>query len=106
MAWLSGNFPKAKAYYAESLGLLRKIGDPRSIGFSLASTGRLHVDYGYYLEVEQLFIEGLSFLESVSDLRGIGYCLNGLGRVALLQVDVKLAALRFRQALQLNYELG
>ena len=51
-------------------------------------------------------MEGLSLLDSVSDLRGRGYCLNALGRAAILQGDMKLAALRFRQALRLNYELG
>ncbi len=105
MAWIFGDFPKAKAYYAESLELFRKIGDPRSIGLSLASAGRLHVDYGYHAEAERLSLEGLSILDSVSDLRGRGYCLNALGRVAILQGDVKLAALRFQQALRLNYEL-
>jgi len=106
IAWHYGDFPKAKAYYAESLELFQKIGEPCSIGLSLASTGRLHVDYGYYPEAEQLLTEGLSLLENVSDLRGRGYCLNALGRVALLQGNMKLAAVRFRQALHLNYELG
>jgi hypothetical protein len=32
VAWRFGDFPKAKAYYAESLELFRKLGDPRSIG--------------------------------------------------------------------------
>jgi len=106
VAWRFGDFPKSKAYYAESLELLRRIGDPRSVGLSLASTGRLHVDYGYYPEAERLLMEGLSLLDSVSDLRGRGYCLNALGRAAILQGAIKLAGLRFRQALRLNYELG
>jgi hypothetical protein len=35
--------------------------------------GRLHGDYGYYAEAEQLSKEGLSLLESASDLRRKGY---------------------------------
>jgi predicted ATPase/transcriptional regulator with XRE-family HTH domain len=106
IAWHFGDFSKAKAYYAESLELFRRIGDPFCIGLSLASAGRLHVDYGYYSEAERLSLEGLSLLDRVSDLRGRGYCLNALGRVAILQGDVEMAAIRFRQALHLNYELG
>jgi hypothetical protein len=73
---------------------------------SLASAGRLHVDYGYYQEAEVLLTEGLSLLERVSDLRGCGWCLNALGRMALFQGQVQLAGSRFRQALRVNYELG
>jgi tetratricopeptide (TPR) repeat protein len=100
------DFAKARAYYAESLELYRRGGDPLSIGFSLASAGRLHVDYGYCQEAENLLTEGLSLLMNTSDLRGRAYCINSLGRLALLQGEVKLAATRFRQALRLNYELG
>ncbi len=43
-----GDFEKAKAYYAESLELYRTGGDPQYIGLSLASAGRLYIDYGLF----------------------------------------------------------
>jgi len=106
VAWLTGDFAKAKAYYAESLELYRKGGDPQGIGLSLASAGRLHVDYGYCQEAELLLAEGLALLQTVSDFRGIAWCFKALGRSALLQGDVTLAAERFRQSLRLNLDLG
>jgi len=105
-AWLSGDFAEAKAYYAESLELYRTGGDPQSIGLSLASAGRLYVDYGDCQEAESLLAEGLALLQSVSDLRGIAWCFNALGRSALIQGEVNLAAERFRQSLRLNLDLG
>jgi len=105
-AWLSGDFAKAKDYYAESLELYRTGGDPQSIGLSLASAGRLYVDYGDCQEAESLLAEGLALLQSVSDLRGIAWCFNALGRSALIQGEVNLAAERFRQSLRLNLDLG
>ncbi|RPI82165.1 MAG: helix-turn-helix domain-containing protein [Chloroflexi bacterium] len=104
--WRHGDFAKARDCYAESLELYRKEGNPLSIGLSLASTGRLHVDYGYYQEAELFLNEGLAFIERTPDLRGRGYCLNALGRLALARGEMKLATERFRQALRLNYELG
>jgi predicted ATPase/DNA-binding XRE family transcriptional regulator len=101
-----GDFAESRDYYAESLEIYRRRGDPLSIGFSLASAGRLYVDYGYLLEAEQLLMEGLPLLMSASDLRGRAYCINSLGRLALFKGDIKLAASRFRQSLHLNYELG
>ncbi len=106
VAWRHGDFAKAKACYAESLALYRLGGDPLSIALSLASAGRLHVDYGYYQEADIFLTEALSLLQSTPDLRGKAYCLNALGRLALFQEDIELAAARFRQALQLNHELG
>ncbi|MGE5221969.1 MAG: ATP-binding protein, partial [Omnitrophica WOR_2 bacterium] len=106
VAWRFGDFAKARIYYAESLELYRRGGDPLSIALSLSSAGRLHVDYGYCQEAERLLTEGLSLLEKTPDLRGRAYCLNALGRLALFQGQVKLAATRFRQALRLNHELG
>lgn len=106
VAWRFGDFDKARDYYAESLALYRKVGDPLNIGLSLASAGRLYVDYDHYQEAEPLLTEGLSFLNRTPDLRGRAYCLNALGRLALFQGEVKLAAERFRQALCLNHKLG
>ncbi len=106
VGWRFGDFANARGYYADSLELYRKGGDPLSIGLSLASAGRLHVDYGYYQEAEELLTEGMSFLNRTSDLRGRGYCLNALGRLALMQGEVMTARTQFREALHLNYELG
>ena len=106
VAWRFGDFEKARDYYAESLALYRKGGNPLNIGLSLASAGRLHVDYDHYQEAELLLTEGLSFLDHTPDLRGRAYCLNALGRLALFQGEIKLAAERFRQALCLNHKLG
>jgi predicted ATPase/transcriptional regulator with XRE-family HTH domain len=106
VAWRFGDFAKARVYYAESLELYRRGGNARSIGLSLASAGRLHVDYGYCQEAEILLTEGLSLLESSDDLRGRVYCINSLGRLALIQGKVEIAAKRFQQALRLNHEMG
>jgi predicted ATPase/DNA-binding XRE family transcriptional regulator len=106
VAWRFGDFEKARDYYAESLALYRKGANPLNIALSLASAGRLHVDYGRLPEAEILLLEGLSFLDKTPDLRGRAYCLNALGRLALFQDQLKLAAERFRQALCLNQKLG
>ncbi len=106
VAWRFGDFEKARDYYAESLALYRKGANPLNIALSLASAGRLHVDYGHLPEAEILLLEGLSFLDKTPDLRGRAYCLNALGRLALFQRQLKLAAERFRQALCLNHKLG
>ena len=106
VAWRFGHFAEARDYYAESLELYRRGGNPLSIGLSLASTGRLYVDYGYCHEAEIFLTEGLKFISSTTDLRGRAYTINSLGRLALIQGEVKLAAARFRQALRLNDELG
>src|SRR5512140_3700485 len=87
-------------------GAIPRGGGPPSHPLIPAPAGRLHVDYGYCQEAETLLLEALSLLNSTSDLRGKAYCLNALGRLALFQGDVKLAASRFREALQINYELG
>jgi predicted ATPase len=101
-----GRYDAAAGYYAESLGLLRGLGDARGVANSLINLGQAAFKRGKVAEATVLTKEALALHRGLHNAIGIGVALNNLAEIALLQSRYADAETLAREGLALYHELG
>ncbi len=75
-AWMSGNYPRAKAHFLEELAMAEKIGSQWDIGQASIGLGLLLQSTGDYDEAQRHWQRALEMHRSIGDQRGMAFVLN------------------------------
>lgn len=103
---LEGDYEKANLLLAESLELLRGIGQKFGIAQVLDFTGSNLYTMGRYAEAEAAYREALTIRQEIGDRRGIANAMNNLGCTAFDLGDYDRAARLFQEGLDIHREMG
>ncbi len=75
-AWMSGDYPRAKAYMLDELAMAEKIGSPWDIGQVSIGLGLVTQSTGEYEEAQHHWQTALEMHRSIGDQRGMAFVLN------------------------------
>lgn len=105
-AFLLGKQTEAKDLLAQSLEILRTLGEKRTIAFCLNYTGAVLLHLGEYEKARQALEESYLICFSIEDIFGQSIALNILGQVDMVQGDYTQAQNHFTNAVDLKREIG
>ena len=106
VAHILGEYPAARAMFAEALDLATGAGTPLETGAALSGLGRLALHTGDLEGATEYYRAAMDNFSGAGDLRRASLILGNLGVVALDQGDFALAAERFGKHLANVRELG
>ncbi len=75
-AWMTGDYPRAKAYMLDELVMAEKIGGPWDIGQASIGLGLVTQSTGEYEEAQLHWQRALEMHRSIGDQRGTAFVLN------------------------------
>ena len=101
-----GDYPKGRAYYEQSLGISREIGDRRGEADALNNLAIASWDQGDYAEARAYCEQSLRAYREIGDRRGRSRALNNLGDVCIFQGNYAEARAYYEQALRVKREIG
>ncbi len=96
----------AAGYFAQSLVVLRGLGDIRSISLSLTGLGRASCRMGDQTAALAAYREALALRHELGDKLGVAECCEGLGEVALAQGVPERAARLYAAAEAIREQIG
>ncbi len=105
LRWL-GELDRALAASAESLGELRRLGDPRGAGYALLGMGAALLQLGDAAAACGQLSEGLALLRAAGDARGVGVLLTELGQATRIAGDPPAARAYLDEALRALDAIG
>jgi non-specific serine/threonine protein kinase len=97
---------QAVAYYDESMGLIRTVGDAAHTAHALLGIACAREAQGRLAEAAPLIRESLELLHTLGDRRVIAACLDALARLALDQGEAERAARLLGAAAGLRESIG
>jgi len=106
LAFDQGEYPTARAFYEQSLVILRELGDRRGIALSLNSLGNVALEQCDYSVAREFYEQSLVIFRELDDRRGIAGPVGNLGAVAHNQGDYPTARSLLEESLAIFRELG
>ena len=101
-----GDHAAARAFYEESLGIRREIGDQRGVAGSLHNLGSVAHAQSDYATARAFYEQALDINRTIGNRAGEAMSLGNLGHVCNGQGDYVGAQAHYEQALVINRELG
>ncbi|HMK34411.1 MAG TPA: tetratricopeptide repeat protein [Desulfomonilaceae bacterium] len=102
----SGQYAKAREYWAKSLEIFGKLGDVTGERRVLNNLGLVHADLGQYPEAAEHYEKSLEIARQTGDPRGEGATLNNLGNVYNVWGQHSKALECYEKSLQIAREIG
>ena len=103
--WGMKDYAAATAYYEQSLGLHREIGDLPGVAFTLNSFGDIAYKSGDFARAETLYSEALSLFQRQNDPWNTAIVVGGLGDVTTALGQYETALGYFRTAMQMSIDI-
>ncbi len=105
-AWMSGDYPRAKAHFLEELAMAEKIGGKWNIGQASIGLGMLTQSTGEYKEALHHWQRALDMSRSIGDQRGMAIVLNFSSILKRTIGAYAEAQASLRECLALNKSVG
>ncbi len=105
-AWMSGDYPRAKAYFLEELAMTEKIGNEWDIGQASIGMGLLLQTTGDYIEAQRHWQRALDMYRRIGDQRGMAFVLNFSAILKRIIGAHAEAQASLRECLVLNTSVG
>ena len=102
----AGDFVKARAYYEESLGIFRELGEEPRVAVALADLGRVDADLGEYASARSLLEESLLLQRRLGNEHGVAVAQYGLGWLDFLRGEHAAARSLLEEGLAIFRKLG
>lgn len=106
VAWAQGQYPRARAWFEQSLALRRDLDDRPGTARCLNNLGTLASDLGEYAEAWARHAESLALRRALNDHGGIAQSMHNLGEVAHRRGDHGIARRIWHQSLVVARDLG
>ena len=106
IAWMTGDYTRARAYYLEELELAEELGTPWDIGLASGNLGLVAQTVGDYEEAARRWQVALTTYRSLGDRRNVAAGLAFFGRLKCTLRAYAEAQDYFRESLALSKSLG
>lgn len=106
LAAMQGDYAVARAYWLDSLEMLRDIGDLQAVASALNNLGNIANRQDDYNAARDYYEQSLALRRDIGDRKGISDSLICLGAVAFSQGDYDRAQVLYDQALQIRRDIG
>lgn len=106
IAWMTGDYTRARAYYLEELELAEEVGNPWDIGLASGNLGLVAQTVGDYEEAGRRWKTALTIYRALGDRRNVAAGLAFFGRVKCALDAYAEAQDCFRESLELSKSLG
>jgi tetratricopeptide (TPR) repeat protein len=106
VAWMSGDYPRARALWLEELAVAEQVGDEWDIGLATGNLGLLAQTIGEYEEAQQRWQTALAIERRLGDRRMVAAAFHFLGMLKRSLGAYVEAQACFRESLALSEHLG
>jgi predicted ATPase/DNA-binding XRE family transcriptional regulator len=106
VAWMSGNYPRARAYFLEELAVAEQFGNQWDIGLATGNIGLVAQTVGEYEEAQRRWQTALAIERGLGDQRMVAAALHFSGMLQRALGDHAEAQARLRECLALSESVG